>query len=134
MLVHRKKKARMTVQMPLTSLIDIVFLLLIYFLLTTNFITDQGIDIKLPDAKAAKPQTQQEITVAVDAEGQVYLRETRVSLSELAEALRRMISESEERLVIVKADRAVVLDKAVAVMDVAKSAGASRLCLATERE
>ena len=134
MLVHRKKKARMTVQMPLTSLIDIVFLLLIYFLLTTNFITDQGIDIKLPDAKAAKPQTQQEITVAVDAGGRVYLKETQVSLSELAEALRSMISGSEERLVIVKADRAVILDKAVAVMDVAKAAGASRLCLATERE
>jgi len=45
MLVHRKKRARYAVQPPLTALIDIVFLLLVYFLLTTNFIVEEGIDI-----------------------------------------------------------------------------------------
>jgi len=58
MLVHRRKRPRYTVQAPLTSLIDIVFLLLVYFLLTTNFMVDEGIDIKLPQAEASKPQTQ----------------------------------------------------------------------------
>ena len=53
-----RKKNRYQIQTPLTSLIDIVFMLLIYFLLTTNFMVDEGIKIKLPQARAAAPQTQ----------------------------------------------------------------------------
>ena len=48
MLVHHRERARYGVQIPLTPLIDIVFMLLIYFLLTTNFMVDEGIKIKLP--------------------------------------------------------------------------------------
>ena len=50
-----RKRKRYEIQAPLTSLIDIVFMLLIYFLLTTNFMVDEGIKIKLPQAKAAAP-------------------------------------------------------------------------------
>jgi biopolymer transport protein ExbD len=73
MLVHARKRKRFQVQIPLTSLIDIVFLLLIYFLLTTNFMVDEGIKIKLPQAKAAAPQTEEVITVYVDQEGRAFL-------------------------------------------------------------
>jgi biopolymer transport protein ExbD len=134
MLVHRKKRARFAVKTPLTSLIDIVFLLLIYFLLTTNFIAEEGIDIKLPNADAAAPQVRQDITVLVDLQGQVWLEGRQMTLKLLFERLQTMLSETDDRLVVVKADRGIMLGKAVAVMDVAKSAGASRLCLATEDE
>ncbi len=56
MLVHRRKRSPYGVQLPLASLIDIVFLLLIYFLLTTNFMVDEGIDVKLPQAEASRPR------------------------------------------------------------------------------
>jgi biopolymer transport protein ExbD len=66
MLKFKKRTNRYQIQAPLTSLIDIVFLLLIYFLLTTNFIVEEGIKIKLPQATASAPQIKQEITVFVD--------------------------------------------------------------------
>ena len=134
MLVHRRKRARFAVQAPLTSLIDIVFLLLIYFLLTTNFIAEEGIDIKLPDAEAAAPQVQQDITVLVDLQGQIWLEGGQMTLNSLFERLQTMLFDADDRLVVIKADRGIILDRAVAVMDVAKAAGASRLCLATENE
>jgi len=134
MLVHRKKRPRYGVQAPLTSLIDIVFLLLVYFLLTTNFMVDEGIDVKLPQAEASKPQTQKEITIYVDALGRSFLVDEEVALKELFTRLQRMIGSAKDRLVVIKADRAVILNKVVAVMDVAKAAGAGRLCLATERD
>ena len=134
MLVHRKKRPRYQIQVPLTALIDIVFLLLIYFLLTTNFMVDEGIKIKLPQAKASAPQTEQEITVYVDREGRAFLRNQEVPLGNLFERLKEMIGGQEDRLVIIRADRGVILNKAVKVMDVAKAAGAGRLCLATEKE
>lgn len=134
MLVHRKRRPRYAVQVPLTSLIDIVFLLLVYFLLTTNFMVDEGIDIKLPQAEASRPQTQSEITIYVDGEGRAFLEKTEVSLDELFKRLQQQIGAEADRLVVIRAERSVVLNKAVKVMDVAKAAGAGRLCLATEKE
>ncbi len=134
MLVHRKKRPRYEIQAPLTSLIDIVFMLLIYFLLTTNFMVDEGIKIKLPQAKASAPQTQKEITVYVDKDGRSYIQDKMVPEARLFAKLKKMIDGQENRLVVVKADRAVVLNKAVKVMDLAKAAGAGRLCLATEKD
>jgi biopolymer transport protein ExbD len=134
MIVHPKKRTRLQVQLPLTPLIDIVFLLLIYFLLTTNFLVDEGIKIKLPQAKASAPQTEKEITVYVDKQGRAFLENEEVSLAMLFDRLKEIIGGKENRLVVIRADRAVILNKAVKVMDVAKAAGAGRLCLATEKE
>ncbi|MEA2039942.1 MAG: biopolymer transporter ExbD [Thermodesulfobacteriota bacterium] len=134
MLLHRNNRRRYQVRVPLTSLIDIVFLLLIYFLLTTNFMVDEGIKIKLPQAKASSPQIQSEITVYVDQEGRAFLEKQEVTPGDLFERLREIIGEQKDRLVVVRADRDVILNKAVRIMDVVKAAGAGRLCLATEKE
>jgi biopolymer transport protein ExbD len=117
MLVHPKRRAHIGVQVPLTSLIDIVFLLLIYFLLTTNFMVEEGIKVKLPDRQ-----------------GRAFLGTREVSMPALFDGLKEMIGDGEDKLVVVRADRAVILNKAVKVMDVVKAAGAGRLCLATEKE
>ena len=134
MLVHARKRKRFQVQIPLTSLIDIVFLLLIYFLLTTNFMVDEGIKIKLPQAKAAAPQTEEVITVYVDQEGRAFLGPDEVSLAELFDRIKEKIGSKQDELVVIRADRAVILNKAVKVMDIVKAAGAGRLCLATEKD
>ncbi|MDY6989197.1 MAG: biopolymer transporter ExbD [Thermodesulfobacteriota bacterium] len=134
MLVHPKSRARYKVQAPLTSLIDIVFLLLIYFLLTTNFMVEEGIKIKLPQAKAAAPQTEEVVTVYVDEQGRAFLGDEEVSLASLFDRLKEMIEDREDKLVVIRADRSVILNKAVKIMDIAKAAGAARLCLATEKE
>ncbi len=134
MIGRLRKRTGAGVQVPLTSLIDIVFLLLIYFLLTTNFMVEEGIKIKLPQAKASAPQTEEVITVYVDREGRAFLENREVSVEVLFDRLKEMIGVREDKLVVVRADRAVVLNKAVKVMDVAKAAGAGRLCLATEKD
>ena len=134
MLIHYKQRQRFKVEIPLTSLIDIVFLLLVYFLLTTNFMVEEGIKIKLPQAKASAPQTEEVITVYVDREGRAFLGTEEVPLSVLFDRLKQMIGRQENKLVVIRADRAVILNKAVKVMDVAKAAGAGRLCLATEKD
>ena len=134
MFVNRKRKARYQVQLPMTSLIDIIFMLLIYFLLTTNFMVDEGIKIKLPQAKAAAPQAEAVITVTVDIQGRAIIGEKAVPLNQLFDILKDKIGARENKLVVIRADRAVILNKAVKVMDIAKAAGAGRLCLATEKD
>ena len=134
MLFPKKERHFYQLQAPLTSLIDIVFLLLIYFLLTTNFMVDEGIKIKLPNARATSPQTQKEITIVVDEKGRAFFENHEVSLNELFATLKERLKGREDSLVVIKADRAVVLNKAVRIMDVAKAAGAGRLVLATEKD
>jgi len=134
MLFPKRERHFYQLQAPLTSLIDIVFLLLIYFLLTTNFMVDEGIKIKLPKASATSPQTQKEITIVVDQKGKAFLENREVPLNELFTVLKDRLQGKEDALVVIKADKAVILNKAVRVMDVAKAAGAGRLVLATEKE
>lgn len=133
MLVHRKRSPRYQMQMPLTSLIDIVFLLLIYFLLTTNFLVEEGIKVALPQAQAGAPQVREEITVFVDRDGRAYVADREIPMDQLYSRLKEMLGGRKDRLVVVKADRSVVLNKAVKVMDLAKAAGAEKLMLATEK-
>jgi biopolymer transport protein ExbD len=109
-------------------------MLLIYFLLTTNFMVDEGIKIKLPQARASASITQEEITVYVDREGRAYIKNVRVAEDQLFGQLKQLIGGQADALVMVKADRLVELSRAVKVMDLAKAAGAERLCLATEKE
>jgi len=130
---HRKPR-RSAVQLPLTSLIDIVFLLLIYFLLTTNFLVDEGIAIKLPQAKAAAPQTEEVITIIVDAAGDAYIENQKISPAALFDRLQALMGPNRDEMVVVRADRTVMLNRVVKVMDIAKAAGAGRLCLATEKD
>jgi biopolymer transport protein ExbD len=134
MAMRRKRVGKYQVQMPLTALIDIVFLLLIYFLLTTNFMVDEGIRVNLPRAKASSPQKEEVITIYVDREGRSFFQDRELSEGDLFEKLKAVIGGEDNRLVVVKADRKVVLDRAVKVMDIAKAAGAARLSLATEKD
>ena len=132
-MAFRRRREPYIVKTPVTALIDIVFLLLVYFLLTTNFITDEGITIKLPQATAAAPQTEREITVQVDRDGRTYLGHEPVPHDQLLSSLRARINGRDNIVVVVRADRAIVLNKAVRVLDMARAAGAARLCLATEK-
>ncbi len=134
MLFPKRERSYYQLQAPLTSLIDIVFLLLIYFLLTTNFMVDEGIQVKLPQANATSPQTEEEITIYVDSTGKVFMDNRAVPLNELFMIVKGKLGEKAGIPVVIKADKSVMLDKAVRVMDVAKAAGADRLVLATERE
>jgi len=134
MLFPKKERRFYQLQAPLTSLIDIVFLLLIYFLLTTNFMVDEGIKVQLPQADATSPQVQKEITISIDKDGRIFLDNRQIPLHELFQSLKGRLHGKNDAPVVIKADRSIALNTAVRVMDVAKAAGAGRLVLATEKE
>ncbi|MFP4169220.1 MAG: ExbD/TolR family protein [Desulfonatronovibrionaceae bacterium] len=133
MIVHFKKRERYKVQAPLTSLVDIVFLLLIYFLLTTNFMVDEGIKIDLPQAKASAPQAHKELVVYVDSDSRTWIGERQIREQDLYPEVKKSLEKRANKRVIVRADRSLILNRAVHVMDVLKAAGAEKLCLATEK-
>jgi biopolymer transport protein ExbD len=116
----------------LTPLIDIVFLLLVFFLLTTHFIEEDGIGVRLPSAASVTTRDRNEVAVAITREGDLFVEGQRLGLDGLAEKLGTMIKD--DTTIVIRGDRDVPLQTAVSVMETAKKAGASRLVVATIQE
>jgi biopolymer transport protein ExbD len=106
--------------------------LLVFFLLTTQFIEEDGIGVRLPTAASAVNRERDEVAVVVTETGDLYLEGKRLSLEDLAPRLRELIGG--DTTVVLRGDREVPLQKAVSVMEQAKLAGAVRIVVATEQE
>ncbi len=116
----------------ITPLVDIVFLLLIFFMLTAFFIRPEGMGVNVPEADAPAVDADSEITVVVDKEGAVLLGDVPVTLEELSAELAAALSADPTRPVVIKADRGIALQRAEEVMETSKKASAERLVIATE--
>ena len=116
----------------LTPLIDIVFLLLIFFLLTTQFIEEDGIGVRLPTAASAVDRERDELAVVVTSAGELVFEGQRLSMTELGPRLRDLLGR--DTTIVLRGDREVHLQQVVSVMEQAKLAGAARIVVATEQE
>ncbi len=115
-----------------SSLTDIVFLLLIFFLLSSSFVIQSGIKVQLPKSTTGEQETQRQIIITVTEKGLIFLNDRQVTTETLGGQLAPLIGEDRDKMVIIKADRTVSLQSAVQVMDIAKGVGALRLLIATQ--
>ncbi len=125
----RRRKALINV----TSLIDVVFLLLIFFVVTSTFLERPGIDLTLPQAGSGETEIPG-VTVRIVADGQVFVGSQAVPLEELAGILEARLREEGTTDVTLEADRSVPHGRVVAAMDAARQAGARGLVVATRPE
>ncbi len=130
MMIETRYK-RMTALNPI-SIADIVLLLIIFFLLTSTFVIQQGIRVKLPKAFSEESAPPDRITITMTKAGQLFLGDGLVGLDNLEILLKEKIEELGNPLVVIRSDRTVIIGKAVRVMDIAREAGATRLLIATE--
>jgi len=121
---------RVAAPVDVTPLIDIIFQLVIFFMVTTNFITTPGIEVDLPRSSADTIlREDNDLKVWVKSDGQVMLDEEPASLAGLREAFKAAQKDAQ---VVIKADKEVDHGRVVQVMDLARSHGLSRLAIATE--
>ena len=114
------------------SLTDIIFLLLVFFLLSSTFVLQPGIKVQLP-VTTAKPDISSEksLVVSLTKGGAVYLNDNLVNKIELGAQLRQKILDVGNPIVVLRTDKAVLIEGLVEIMDIAKSAGANRFVIAT---
>ena len=127
-----RKKAR--THLNIAPLIDVVFLLLIFFMLSSYFVMQPGIKITLPTALTAKLQQEENIIIYISKDNNLYLNEKPVTLDNLLDKLRIKIGKLESKTVIIKADEKIDLGLAVKVMDIARQAEAEGLVISTKVE
>jgi len=117
----------------IAPLIDIVFLLLIFFMLTASFIFQPGIKINLPRAVTSEVLHEQNVVITVTSENLLYLDNKAVSLAELNKKLAKEVAPSKKPLLI-KADRRASLGKVVEVWDICRATGISQVNIATNQQ
>lgn len=127
-------RKKISTDLNIAPLIDVVFQLLLFFMLTVNFITQPGIKLTLPSAVSSRPQQDDDITVFITKDNDLYLNEVRVALEELLEKLKPKILSAKKKTVIIKADEEINLGLAVKVMDIAKQAQAEGVVISTKAE
>ena len=119
-------------QLDIAPLIDIVFLLLIFFMLTSSFIFQPGIKVNLPKAVTSEVIHEKSLIILVTGNNYIYLNDRMITMSELASRLR--IAAKENKPLLIKADRRASLGKVVEVWDLCRDEGISQINIATSQE
>ena len=128
--MHFTKKRRLISPRESSAMTDIVFLLLIFFLLSSSFILQTGIKVDLPEVTRVERQTQKDVVVTITAEEEVHLDGVRVPWNQFRSRLQERLEASSTKTVIIKGDAAVRLGRTVQVMDLARQVGARQLAIA----
>ena len=120
-------------RLGITPLIDIVFLLLIFFMVTSHFHMASGISIRLPKVtQRAFNKDSEKITLIIDREGRTYLKGDIIDLKKLATELKDLVVKEGLIHLLLKADKDVAHGKVVQVMDLAKRAGVLSIIIAAD--
>ena len=119
-------------QLDTAPLIDVVFLLMIYFMLTSSFIMQPGIKIKLPTALTTESIEKKQFIISIAADGSIFYQEQSVTLKMLKNILEIESKQNPDIVLIIKGDYYATHGKVVEVMDLAKVAGVSHLAIATQ--
>ncbi len=125
------RKQSLLMSLESTAMADIIFLLLIFFLLSSSFILQVGTKVNLPKESRPQPLDQRNVIITLERNGEIFLNRDRVTLTELAGRLGELLEAAPERAVIVRGDESVSLGRTIEVMDIAKRMGASKLAIAT---
>ena len=123
--------------LPLSGLVDVLFLLIIFFMTTSVFREqEQLIDVSLPatDAQTAPAAQRAPVMITVTEEGLIYIGQTEHTLATLEQTLESLAETYPDEAVVVRGDRSSHLGVAVEVMDAAYGAGLRNVMLATTRE
>ena len=127
--------ARRGARIPnLTPLIDIVFLLLVFFLLTAHFVKDETLPVDLPEAVSGEAgDTKELLEIVLDGENHLFVDGRAVAAEKLAPTIRKALTDRASKQVRLRGDRHAEMARVVMVMDAARRAGASGLDIVTQR-
>tara|TARA_Y100001935_G_C17291180_1_gene503420 strand:- start:1078 stop:1488 length:411 start_codon:yes stop_codon:yes gene_type:complete len=121
-------------QIDISPLIDMVFILLIFFMVSTTFVKDMQIDIDRPGAASATPSKSKSIRVFIDGNENIFVDGQQVRSWVLQGKLRDLKAKDESPSVLIVTDKGVSADKLVEVVDQCRLSGIKDVGVATERE
>ncbi|OQK16445.1 biopolymer transporter ExbD [Methyloprofundus sedimenti] len=134
MKIHSEEDELTTTELNLTPLIDMVFILLIFFVVTSSFVKESGIEVNRPTAKSAERQERGNIIISVSKSGEIWIDRRKVAINALRANVERLHAENPEGSVIIAADKEALTGTLVQALDQARLAGVSNVSIAAFSE
>lgn len=120
--------------LDMTPMLDIVFIMLIFFIVTTSFVKEAGIDVNRPEASQATTKPSANIFIAIRENGEVWMDRRQVDVERVAANLERLLAEQPTDMVVIQADKDARHGVVVKVMDQIKEAGIAQISIAAEND
>jgi biopolymer transport protein ExbD len=121
-------------EINITPMLDVVFIMLIFFIVTASFVKESGLEVNRPDAPTAVKKENANILVAIGASNEIWINRRRIDPRAVRANIERMHAENPEGAVIIQADKKAFTETLVLVMDSARQAGVFNVSIAAETE
>ncbi len=120
-------------EINITPMLDIVFIMLIFFIVTTSFIKETGIDPNRPEAETAYKQERGNILIAINSVGDIWMNKRKVELAQVRQMVEQAKNESPESSVVIIADEKAATGVLIDLMDQIRMGGVSNIAVAAEQ-
>ncbi|WP_260258391.1 ExbD/TolR family protein [Vibrio intestinalis] len=134
MRLGRRQHNQDEAQIDLTSMLDIVFIMLIFFIVTSSFVRESGVEVNRPQASNVVSQKDAGIFVAVTAANDIYIDKRVVDVERVQATLEHLLLDKPDASLVIQADEHAYSGTVVKVMDAAKGAGVKNIALAAEKQ
>ncbi len=133
MAVKRHNQHQEDSELDLTPMLDVVFIMLIFFIVTTSFVKAAGIDINTPIAESTEQKENTTIMVAINSDGEVWIDKRQVEVRTVRSIISRMHQENPEGAVMIQSDKQATTEVLLSVMDQIRLAGISNIAVAAAK-
>jgi biopolymer transport protein ExbD len=116
----------------MTPMLDVVFILLIFFIVTASFVKEAGIDVNRPEAATAVKKERANILVAISDKGEIWINKRRIDVRAVQANIERLKAENPQGTVVIQADKKSTTDTLIKVMDAARAAGVFDVSIAAQ--
>ena len=113
------------------TIIDVLFILIIFFSVSSTFLEQPGIELDLPEAESSDQYTTQKVILYIDADKNIFLNDRLISLNTMVSDLQQLKEFSKEKSIVIKADEKVEHGKVIEIMDILRNNGVYKLVIST---
>lgn len=128
--IHQEEESNIDI----TPMLDVVFIMLIFFIVTASFVKESGIDVNRPQASTATTKERANILIAISANDEIWIDKRRIDARSIRAVIERLHAQNPQGSVVIQADKKSTNDKLVKVMDAARKAGVYNIAIATRKE
>ena len=128
----RMRRERKPAQIDMAPMLDMVFILLIFFLVTTTFVRESGVEVNRPTAQTAAIVGQSGLRFGIDVKGHIFVDGHQIDLRSIRAVSERFLAQNPDGSIVIVADRQVATGLTIKVLDQCRIAGAQRIAVAAE--
>ncbi len=131
---YQQQQAEEESEINITPMLDVVFIMLIFFIVTATFIKEAGIEVNRPDAQTAVKQEKANILIAIGANDDIWIDRRQVDIRSVRPNIERLHAENPQGSVVIQADKDSKTDTLIQVMDASRQAGVYNVSIAAQED